>query len=366
MNNVITESFDIGRIVSEQDGKVITTDANLLPTNVLEQVNQISSAIKFDQTAISNYGVACQSNISALSQTILSTVKTKDSGEIGVMLTGLVRNIQGIDTSDLTKKKTWLSNISDKMFNPLQSFITKQKSISANINNVAKDLDAKRVTLLESVKTLDKMYDSTVESFKSLQLYIYAGFNRLEIERDTVLKDLEAKSLETKDQSDVQKFVDYQKTLDRFEKRLHDMMIARHISLLQGPGIRVCQHNNTMLAEEIQNSILNAIPAWEQSIVLGIESYKSKQAIDAQKLMKTAINDILRSNSELLKQNSIDVATMAQETLIDIETVNIMQDNLLGGIDAVKQIELEGKKARQNEMTMLVAKEKELRDRLVK
>jgi len=177
--------FDISRIISEQDGKVITTDTNLLPANVLEQVNQISSAIKFDQTAISNYGVSCQSNISALSQNILSTVKTKDSGEIGEMLTGLIRNIQGIDTSNLTKKKTWLSNISDRMFNPLQTFITKQKSISANINNVSKDLDEKRVSLLESVKTLDKMYDNTVETFKNLQLYIYAGFNRLEIERNS-------------------------------------------------------------------------------------------------------------------------------------------------------------------------------------
>jgi uncharacterized protein YaaN involved in tellurite resistance len=361
-------SFDMSAAVREENGQMVVVDRNQLPADVGSDVDKAMATISFgNQAGISNYGTDAQKNISALSSNILASVKTKDTGDVGVMLTGLVKNIKDIDCRSLSgANKGFLHNLLHKIADPLQSFVVKQKSVSANIEVVAKDLEKKRVELLESVKLLDKMYEQTGILFKSLQIYLIAGFMKLREERESVLKDLEAKAMETKDNADVQNFEDYRKTLDRFEKRLHDMTVARHVALLQGPQIRQMQHNSTLLAEEIQNSILNAIPAWQQAMVLAIEAYKTRSAMETQKLVKNTVNDLLKSNSEMLKTTSIEVSKMAQETLIEFDTVMKMQDNLLSSIDAVKQIEEEGRKKRESEVQQLISKENELKDRIMK
>ena len=362
-------SFDISSAVHEENGQMIVCSRNQLPSDIGGEVDKAMATITFDnQTAITNYGTDAQKNISALSSNILSTVKTKDTGEVGLLLTGLVKNIKDIDCKSLSgsSDRGFIGNLFAKITDPLQTFVTKQKSVSANIETVAKDLDKKRTELIASVQMLDKMYEQTVVYFKSLQVYLIAGFMKLRDEREGKLKVLEAKAVETKDNADIQAFEDYRKTLDRFEKRLHDMTVARHVALLQGPQIRQMQHNSTLLAEEIQNSILNAIPAWQQQMVLAIEQFKARKAMESQKLVKDTVNDILKSNSEMLKTTSIEVSKMAQQTLIEFDTVVAMQENLLSSIDQIKQIEEEGRKKRESEVQQLIAKENELKDRIMK
>ena len=362
-------SFDISSAIKEENGQMVVCDRNQLPADVSSEVDKAIATISFNnQTSITNYGTEAQKNISALSSSILAAVKTKDTGEVGGLLTGLVKNIKDIDCKSLSGKSTkgFLEKLFSKITDPLETFVVKQRSVSANIEVVAKDLDKKRLELLESVKLLDKMYMQTGMMFKNLQIYIIAGFMKLKEERDTNLKQLEEKATDTKDNADIQAFEDYRKTLDRFEKRLHDMTIARHVALLQGPQIRMMQHNNTLLAEEIQNSILNAIPAWQQAMVLAIEAYKTRDAMETQKLVKSTVNDLLKQNSEMLKTTSIEVSKMAQETLIEFETVVAMQDNLLSSIDSIKQIEAEGQKKRESNTQLLLAKETELKDHIMK
>lgn len=362
-------SFDLSSAIVESNGQVNVVDKSLIPSDVMAEVNKSMATINFkDQTSLTNFGADAQKSMASASAGILATVKTKDTGDVGTMLTGLVKNIKDIDCKSLGKSadKGFIGNLFNRIKDPLQTFMIKQKSVFDNIDVIVKDLEKKRGELITSIKTLDGMYDKNLEYFKGLQIAIVAGFVKLREERETVLAELEAKATETKDPSDIQKFTDYKNLLTRFEKRLHDMVTARHVAMLTGPSIRTMQNNNALLAEEIQNSILTAVPALQQQIVLAIEAYKSRQALESQKLIKDTTNDLLKSNSELLKQTSIEVATMAQQTLIEFDTVVTMQENLLSSIDSVKQIEEEGRKKREAEVQQLIQKENELKDRIMK
>jgi uncharacterized protein YaaN involved in tellurite resistance len=179
------------------------------------------------------------------------------------------------------------------------------------------------------------------------------------------LAELEAKATQTQDHVDIQAFNDYKGTLDRFEKRLSDMIMTRHIAVMQGPQIRMSQNNASILAEEIQNSILNVIPAYQQQLVIAIEQFKAKKAVESQKLLRTTVNDLLVQNSNMLKTTSIEVAQLAQQGMIEFETVVKMQDNLIQSIESIKQIEKEGQERRRQEAIQLQQKEHEFAQKLL-
>ena len=358
---------DYNSLTNDSSGTVVCARMQDLPPEIANEVRTASATINFaDQNSITNYGVACQSNLSSVSNQILANAKTADTGEVGGLLTNMVKGIKDIDVSDLSgKPKKGFFGFIKKITDPIDVFMIKQKSVSENIEAIAKDLDKKRTELLQSVNTLDQMYNSNLEHFKSLQVYIYAGFQQLEIERSGRLKELENIANTSKTHEDIQVHEDYRKTLDRFEKRLSDMVMNRHIALLTGPSIRMMQNNASTLAEEIQNSILNVIPSWKTQMVLAIEGYKARKAVESQKLIKDTVNDLYAKNAEMLKTTTIEVAKIAQSGVIEFDTVVKMQESLISSIEAVKQIEAEGAQKRKEQVKMLQQKEAEFNAKLM-
>jgi len=360
-------SFSYNDLVKDSGRGLMAIDKSMIPESVRTEIDSAMSQIDLvNQSSITTYGTSSQTGVSNISKSILSGVKTGSAGDVGTALTGLVKNIKSIDMDSIKGNRTgnFITKLFDKIKDPLQTFMIHQQDVSKNIEVITKDLMTKRQELITSSQTLDKMYDQNLQAFRNLQVFIVAGLMKLNEERGGRLVELQAIAESSKDPADVQAYEDYRQCLNRLEKRVHDMAMSRSIAMLTGPAIRQSQANANMLAEELQNSVLTAIPLFEQSVVLSIEAYRQEKAIDAQKMVTGMVNDMLVSNSEKLKTTTIAVAKMSQETMIRFETVAKMQENLLSSIDAVAQIEVEGKKKRADDMAQLSAKENELMTRV--
>ena len=307
-----------------------------------------------DATQILQYGAKAQAKISQFSDSVLENVKTKQTGEVGVLLSDLVADIKSFDTVVSMENKTGLAKIFNSAKKQLDKIIAKYSKVETNIDRVETELEKHKLQMLKDITIFDTMYDKNLEYFKELSLYIIAGDRKIKELREVVLPALQAKAKETGEQLDVQKVNDMENMINRFEKKIYDLKTTRIISIQMAPQIRLLQNNEAELVEKIQGSLINTIPLWKNQIVLALGINNAKQALGAQKAVTELTNDMLKKNSEILKQGSVQIAEESERAIVDIET-----------LEKVIEIHENGRVKRQEAEKELQNIEQELKDKML-
>ena len=319
-----------------------------------------------DSTQILQFGVSAQEKISKFSDSILEDVKTKNTGEVGDLLANLVSQIKSFDkdVSGTTKK-----NFIEKIFNSAKKefdyIVAKYSKIEKNIDTIEGGLEKDKLQMLKDITIFDTMYEKNLEYFKEISLYIIAGEKKLEELRDKELPKLKAQAEKTGDQLDVQKVNDMEALINRFDKKIYDLKTTRIISIQMAPQIRLLQNNEAELVEKIQSSITNTIPLWKNQMVLALGISNAKNALKSQQAVSKLTNEMLAKNSETLKQGSVEIARESERAIVDVETLQKTNRDIIETLDEVIKIHEEGRNKRAEAEKTLEEIEKELKAKML-
>ena len=326
-------------------------------------VEEFSSKIDISNSqAVLTYGVGSQKKIAEFSENALERVKTKDLGEIGDMLAGVVGEIRSLEIDEEDKG---FFGFFKKSGNKLANMKAKYDKVEVNVNNISKALEDHQVTLMKDVLMLDKMYELNMNYYKELSMYIMAGKKRLERANNIELPELIKKADETGLPEDTQKAKDFSQMINRFEKKIHDLELTKTVSLQMAPQIRLIQNNDSMMSDKIQSTIVNTIPLWKNQMVIAIGLKHSTDAAKAQRAVSDMTNELLKKNAETLKAATIETAKESERGIIDIETLKSTNKTLISTFDEVIKIQDEGRKKRKEAEAELRNIENEMRTKLL-
>ncbi|CCZ57709.1 MAG: toxic anion resistance protein [Bacilli bacterium] len=318
-----------------------------------------------DSTQVLQYGVSAQNKISEFSDSVLEDVKTKSTGDVGELLANLVTEIKSFDSSISGKEPKGLAKLFHSIKKEANYILAKYNKIENNIDTIEKGLENNKLMLLKDINLFDTMYDKNLDYFKEISLYIIAGERKIEELKTKVLPELKKKAQESNDQIEIQKVNDMENQINRFEKKLYDLKTTRIISIQMAPQIRLLQNNDALLVEKIQSSITNTIPLWKNQIVLALGINNSKKALKGEQAVSKLTNEMLKKNSETLKQGSIDIAKEAEKSIVDIETLKKTNQDIIETLDTVIKIHEDGRIKRAEATKELENIEKELKDKLL-
>ena len=326
-------------------------------------VEEFSSKIDISNSqAVLTYGVGSQKKIAEFSENALERVKTKDLGEIGDMLAGVVGEIRSLEIDEEDKG---FFGFFKKSGNKLANMKAKYDKVEVNVNNISKALEDHQVTLMKDVLMLDKMYELNMNYYKELSMYIMAGKKRLERANNIELPELIKKADESGLPEDTQKAKDFSQMINRFEKKIHDLELTKTVSLQMAPQIRLIQNNDSMMSDKIQSTIVNTIPLWKNQMVIAIGLKHSTDAAKAQRAVSDMTNELLKKNAETLKAATIETAKESERGIIDIETLKSTNKTLISTFDEVIKIQDEGRKKRKEAEVELKNIENEMRTKLL-
>ena len=340
---------------------------NALSEEEKKAIEDFNSKIDInDATQVLQFGAAAQEKISKFSDSILEDVKTKDTGDAGELLANLVSQIKSFD-NDISKgqKLGFFEKLFKKAKKEVDFIIAKYSKIEKNIDVIEQGLEKDKLQMLKDISIFDTMYDKNLEYFKEISLYIIAGERKLDELRNTVLPELKAQAEKTGDQLDIQKVNDMDNMINRFEKKIYDLKTTRIISIQMAPQIRLLQNNEAELVEKIQSSITNTIPLWKNQMVLALGISNAQKALETQQEVSKLTNEMLVKNSETLKQGSIAIAEQSEKAIVDIETLQKTNQDLIETLDKVIEIHKNGRIKRQEAEETLKNIEKELKDKML-
>ncbi len=318
----------------------------------------------FDSTQVLQFGASSQAKISEFSDSVLEDVRTKNTGAVGDLLANLVAEIKSFD-GDVGKEPKGLGKLFTNAKKEIDKILAKYTKIEKNIDVIEKDLEKDKILMLKDIALFDTMYEKNLTYFKEISLYIIAGEKKLEELREKVLPELKKKAEESGEQIDVQKVNDMENTINRFEKKIYDLKTTRIISIQMAPQIRLLQNNEAELVEKIQSSITNTIPLWKNQMVLALGISNAKSALKNQQAVSNLTNEMLKKNSETLKQGSIDIAKESERAIIDIETLKKTNADIIETLDSVIEIHKNGRIQRQQAEEELKEIEKELKKKML-
>lgn len=307
------------------------------------------------------YGAAAQNKMTDFSENTLKTVKTKDLGEIGNVMTDLITELKSIDDEEDKGGFSFFK----KAKNKAESLKVKYTNAEKNVDNIVQILENHQKTLIKDIALLDEMYEMNLNNFKELSLYIIAGKKALEKARNVELEEMKQKALKTGLAEDSQAANDFAALCDRFEKKIHDLELTRTVALQMGPQIRLVQNNDILMTEKIQSSIVNTIPLWKSQMVLALGLSHSTEAMKAQSAVSEMTNTLLKKNAETLKMGTIGVAKESERGIIDIETLKETNQSLISTLDEVTKIQDEGRQKRRDAEKELARIESELKTKLL-
>lgn len=314
-----------------------------------------------NSTMVLQYGAASQKKISDFSEAALEKVRTKDMGEVGELISGLVGELQGFAPEEEKKgffglfKKN--SNVSEMK--------AKYAKVETNVERIQSVLEGHQVQLFKDIAMLDKMYERNMVYFKELSMYILAGKKKLNAVRNGELAQAMEKARTSGLPEDAQAARDLADQCDRFEKKLYDLQLTRTISLQMGPQIRLIQNNDTVMTEKIQTSLMNTIPLWKNQMVLSLGLAHSRDAVQAQQAVSNMTNDLLKKNAEMLKMGTIETAREAERGIVDIQTLQQTNRSLIETLDELAKIQEEGRTQRASAEQELGRIEGELKQKLM-
>ena len=309
------------------------------------------------------YGADAQKKISSFADTVLSEVKTGDTGEVGDMLTKLVSELKGFNAAG--EKPKGLKGLFFGAKQQISTIQAKYEDVSKNVEGIAGNLEEHQVQLLKDVAMFNKLYDMNLAYFHELTMYIVAGEQRLKEVRENDLVKLQEIAAKSGDAMDAQTANDLAAQCDRFEKKLHDLKLTRQISMQMAPQIRLLQNNNSLLVERIQSTLVNTLPLWKNQMVLALGLHHSQQAMQAQQAVTNMTNELLKKNAETLKMGTIETAKESERGIIDLETLLATNQSLIDTINEVSRIQQEGRQKRAEAEKTLVAMEKNLKEKLL-
>jgi len=335
------------RMLSEEEKQQVATFAN--------QIDITNSGV------VLQYGAGTQKKMADYSETALSNVKSKDLGEIGGLLSGVVTELKGFGEEE---QKGFLG-IFKKPANQIQAMKAKYAKAETNINQIIKALESHQVQLLKDTAMLDKMYDMNLAYFKELTMYILAGKKRLQDIRETELKDKIAIAKQSGLPEDAQAARDLEAMCDRFEKKVHDLELTRTIAMQTAPQIRLVQSSNTMMVEKIQSTMVNTIPLWKSQMVIALGVQHAQQAANAQREVTNMTNELLKKNADALKTATIDTARESERGIVDIETLKHTNESLISTLDEVMKIQEEGRIKRREAEVEMMRLETDLKQKLL-
>ena len=312
---------------------------------------------------VMNYGSNAQKNISDFSEAALSSVRTKDLGEVGDMLGDLVVELQGLNFDPEEKKG--FRGLFKKTSQNIASLKAQYDKAEVNVDKIVESLEKHEVTLMKDISLMDRMYERNLEYMKELTMYIIAGKLKIEELRTVELPKYQQKATESGLPEDAQAANDFANMIGRFEKKIHDLELTRMISVQMSPQIRMIQNNDSLMAEKIQTSIVNTIPLWKSQMVLALSLYHSDQAMKAQREVTDVTNQLLTKNAQALHQGSVAIAKETERGIVDIETLKKTNQELISTLDEVRQIQDDGRAKRLQAEEELGRIEGELKQKLL-
>ena len=353
-------SAEAQKILDSGQGPEI--DSSVLSPEELKQVEEFSKQIDVTNSqAVLNYGVGAQKKLADFSEKTLNSVRTKDMGEVGGMITNLITELKGFDADD----EKGLFGFFKKQANKATALKTRYDSVEKNVNKITSELEKHQVILLKDIDLLDRMYDLNLVYFKELTMYILAGKKRLAEVRATDLVELQNKAEASGLAEDAQAAKDLAEKCDRFEKKLYDLELTRTVALQSGPQIRMVQSSDTVMAEKIQSTIINTIPLWKNQMVIALGVEHATEAAKVEREVNDMTNELLRKNADKLKVATVAAAKEAERGIVDIETLKHTNEQLISTLDEVVAIQKDGKEKRQQAEAELVVIEKELKEKLM-
>lgn len=316
----------------------------------LQQAQEYARSLQSaKQNTIINYGKEIQDKMSGFTDQVLENVKNKDTGEVGDSLRDLVSQLNAANPEKLqADNRNGILKLFSKMKRSVFEMTARYQEVSAQIDGVSQKLAVQESTLLKDNDTLDTMYEANMAYYRSLNTLLVGGQLRKE-ELGCEIQTLKAKlSQDASNQMQVQELNDLNAQVDRLDRRLNDLMLTREITIQQAPQIRMIQNANSILSEKIQASINTAIPLWKNQVAISLSLLRQKDAVNAQNAVTDATNDLLKKNSQMLRQSTIDVVKATQRGVVDVETLRETQDNLIATMQEVMTIQAEGQSKRQD------------------
>ena len=350
---------------AEIEGKdlIDPLDESILSESERKTVNDFSEKIDITESnTILQYGSAAQKKVTDFSNTALQNVRTKDLGEIGDLLSNLVVELK---TNNDDEKKGFLAGLFDKGKGKVETFKARYDKAEANVDKISSVLEDHQITLLKDIALLDELYERNGQNTKELSMYILAGRKKLKNVRENELPALIDKAKKSGLPEDAQAANDLEQACVRFEKKLYDLELTRQVSIQMGPQIRLVQNNDTMMTEKIQSTLVNTIPLWKNQIVLSLGIAHSKEAMEAQREVTNMTNELLAKNAETLHQATVETARESERGIVDIETLQHTNEELITTLDEVLQIQKEGREKREAAELELRRIENQLTDKLL-
>ena len=333
-----------------------------------QQIDTIKDSIDLvNSNAIVQYGSGAQKNIANFSNSVLSTVKSTDPAVAGDLLNDLVKRVKAFEDENDEDKGFFASlPVVGSLFKKGEALTKSYTTLAAQIDKIQAGLDNQKMTLMKDIAMFDGLYDKNLEYFKQLQLYIQAGEEKIQELNQTTIPKLEAQAQVSDNPMAVQVVQDFKDAVSRFEKKVHDLKISKTIAIQTAPQIRIIQNNDKILVDRIQSAIDNTIPRWKNQMVLALGLGRQKEALEMQQAVSNTTNELLKRNAAMLKQNSHDTAVENERSIVDIETVKQVNEDLISTIEDTLRIQQEGRQKRQAAEAELVQIEDRLREALLK
>lgn len=357
----IVEEKDIPVVVEQKEVPQETLNESMLTEEERKMVDEFSTQIDlYNSNAVLQYGVGTQKKMADFSGDALDNVKTKDMGEIGDMLSGVVTELKNFDE----EQKGFLG-LFKKSANKIDNLKAKYSKAETNITKITDALEQHQVTLLKDIAMLDKMYDMNLSYFKELSMYILAGKKKLHQTRENELPALYEKAKTSGLPEDAQAAKDLEELCNRFEKKVHDLELTRMVSVQTAPQIRLVQNSDTMMVEKIQSTIVNTIPLWRSQMVLALGVSHAEEASRAQREVSDMTNVLLQRNAEVLKIAAVESAKESERGIVDMETLKNTNAALISTLDEVVKIQEEGREKRRTAELEMQNMENELKQKLL-
>ena len=337
------------------DESILTDEERRMVDAFAQQIDLTNS------TLVLQYGAGTQKKMADFSESALENVRSKDLGEVGELLTGVVKELKDFDEEE----EKGFFGIFKKASNKIENMKTKYAKAEANVNEIVKVLEKHQVQLMKDTALLDKMYELNLTYFKELSMYILAGKKKLQEVRGGELSALTAKAQASGLPEDAQAAKDLDSMCTRFEKKIHDLELTRMISIQTAPQIRLVQNNDTLMVEKIQSTIVNTIPLWKSQMVLALGVEHSTQAAAAQREVTDMTNQLLRKNAEKLKMATVETAKESERGIVDMDTLKATNESLISTLDEVMNIQKEGRQKRAEAEAELQNMENELKKKLL-
>lgn len=353
-------------LIQDEEKKPVRL-VDVLPEENKEKALQLAKQIDpTNHQAMISYGTPAQNKLLSFSNTMLEHVQKNDVGEVGQIISDLMKRLDEMRPEELNpEKRSVIARMFGKISNSVQEVLSKYQKTGAQIDRISVKLDRSKNVLLSDIAILEKLYDNNKDYFDALNVYIAAGELKLEEMHQKVIPELKKQAEASNDQMKVQEVNDMVQFADRLEKRVHDLKLSREITIQSAPQIRLIQNTNQALVEKIQSSIMTAIPLWKNQVAIALTLIRQRHAVEAQKQVSKTTNELLLKNAEMLKSNTLETARENERGLVDVETLKKTKENLISTLEETLRIQEEGRNKRRQAELELASMETELRQKLL-